>query len=75
MFNKSRKINIRVEGMMCKHCASKVEEELVKIDGIDKVKVDLDKKQVTIFSKGEVDLEKVKKAIEGLEYTYGGIIA
>jgi len=74
MFNKTGKVVVKVEGMACKHCATKVEEGLKKIDNVDKVKVDLNKKEVTIFSKKEVDLEKVKNVIEELNYSYEGTI-
>lgn len=53
MFGKTIKTQVLVEGMHCEHCASRVKSELEKIDGIGSVKVNINKKLVTIYSKKE----------------------
>ena len=52
---------LKVEGMMCTHCKSKVEKVCKNISGITDAVVDLQNKQVTVS--GEVDVIKVKQAI------------
>ena len=39
MFSKNLEIKIRVDGMSCSHCVSKVTSALKNIDGVKKVSV------------------------------------
>ena len=50
MFSKNKK-TISIEGMHCEHCAKKVENTLSSIEGVNKVKVNLSKKEAIIISK------------------------
>ena len=70
MFNKKVKQVINVDGMSCSHCAKKVENSLKEIDGVLKVSVNLDKKEVIIISKFEIDASLLRKKIETLGYKY-----
>lgn len=70
MFNKKIKQVINVDGMSCSHCAKKVENSLKEIDGVVKVSVNLDKKEVIITSKFEIDTNLLRKKIEDLGYKY-----
>ena len=70
MFNKKVKQVINVDGMSCSHCAKKVENSLKEIDGVVKVSVNLDKKEVIITSKFEIDASLLRKKIEDLGYKY-----
>lgn len=70
MFNKKIKQVINVDGMSCSHCAKKVENSLKEIDGVIKVSVNLDKKEVIITSKFEIDTNLLRKKIEDLGYKY-----
>lgn len=70
MFNKKVKKVINVDGMSCSHCAKKVENSLKEIDGVLKVSVNLDKKEVIITSKFEIDTNLLCKKIEDLGYKY-----
>ena len=67
---KSIETVINVEGMSCNHCANKVMDALKKIKIIKKVKVNLEKKNVTILSKEELNLDEIAKIIEDLGYKY-----
>ncbi len=67
MFNKEKTI-IKIEGMKCQHCAAKVTNALENIEGVKKVKIDLDKKEAIIKSKEKLDTTKLKKAITDLDY-------
>ncbi len=62
---------IIVTGMTCNHCKAIVEENVGKLDGIDRVEADINKNRVKISGK-DYDLEKVKEKIESLGYNYGG---
>ena len=62
---------IIVTGMTCNHCKATVEENLGKIDGIDMVEADFNKKRVKLSGE-DFDLEKVREKIESLGYNYGG---
>ena len=70
MFNKKIKQVINVDGMSCSHCAKKVENSLKEIDGVIKVSVNLDRKEVIITSKFEIDTNLLRKKIEDLGYKY-----
>lgn len=70
MFNKKVKQVINVDGMSCSHCAKKVENSLKEVDGVIKVSVNLDKKEVIIISKFEIDASLLRKKIETLGYKY-----
>ena len=67
MFHREKKV-IYVEGMHCEHCAKKVENALLSLDGALKVKVDLNHKEVTLSSKEPIADEIIQKAIEALDY-------
>ena len=54
--------------MSCSHCAKRVENSLKEVDGVLKVSVNLDKKEVIITSKFEIDTSLLRKKIEDLGY-------
>lgn len=58
----------KVEGMHCAMCKKHVEEALGAIEGVKKVKVDLDSGEVKIKSKEEVSEENITKAIDELGF-------
>ncbi len=68
MFSKKNKMIVGIEGMMCNHCASKVESTLKSIDNVSKVKVNLDKKEAIITYTDKVSTEEIEKRISALEY-------
>lgn len=68
MFNKKVKKVIIIEGMMCNHCKKKVEESLLNLEGISKVKVNLKEKTATIYSTKIISNEDIKKIIDKLDY-------
>jgi cation transport ATPase len=59
---------VMIEGMMCQHCANHVEEALLKVNNVKKVKVSLNKKCAVVKSKDEVLDEDIKKAIADAGY-------
>ena len=68
MFRKQEKKVVIIEGMHCEHCAKKVENVLLALDGVDKVKINLKKKEVTILLSGLVQDDLIKEQIETLDY-------
>lgn len=68
MFSKKIKKVITIEGMMCEHCASKVEASLSSLEGVEKVKVALKDKTATIYSKTNINNDDIKTAIDNLDY-------
>lgn len=56
--------------MSCFHCVKRVENSLKEVDGVLKVSVNLDKKEVIITSKFEIDTSLLRKKIEDLGYKY-----
>lgn len=68
LFGRKYKKVLIVEGMHCKHCAKKVEDSLKEIDGVSSVKVNLDKEEVMIISKVELDNDAIVGVIKSLDY-------
>ncbi len=68
MFHKKFKTILRINGMHCKHCAKKVEGALSVLASVTKVKVNLDKKEVTILSNEQLDEDVIKQLITELDY-------
>jgi copper chaperone CopZ len=64
-------VKLFVRGMNCNHCKMRVEDQLKKIEGIEKVSADLDRQVVTITG-DELDLNQVKKLVEDIGYRYDG---
>ena len=59
---------IKINGMKCEHCKKRVEEALLQIEGIKKVKVDLKTGNVKITSKEDIPYSILKEVIEELGY-------
>ena len=66
----SQKQTIVVEGMMCAHCAARVEEGLGKLPGVKAAKVDLPTKTVVVTVKKPLSAEEYEKAITDLGYKF-----
>ena len=62
------KITIKVEGMHCEHCASRIKEALPNIDGVISTLVQLDTKTVLVETSKEIELSFLKNKIEDLDY-------
>ncbi|MER7015103.1 heavy-metal-associated domain-containing protein [Saccharopolyspora sp. NPDC000359] len=57
-----------VTGMTCEHCARSVTEEVGEIDGVTGVQVDLPSGAVTVTSDQEIDVDRVRAAVEEAGY-------
>ena len=62
------KMIINVDGMMCKHCTSHVENECMKIDGVVSATASLEEKNVTIILSKDVSRDIFVQAIKSIGY-------
>jgi len=59
-----------IVGMHCSACKEKIEKYIPLERGVEDIKVDLEKKEVTVIYKSKkTNVEKLKKAIEELGYS------
>ncbi len=65
---------IFVKGMSCNHCKANVEKALQDIPGVSAVKVELEQ-SMAFFEGDDIDLNLIKKSIEGVGYEYGGLLS
>lgn len=63
---------VRIEGMMCMHCAARVEKALRALEGVD-VKVDLEGKKAVVECASPVTDEALRAAVTGAGYEVTGI--
>jgi copper chaperone len=60
---------ITVEGMSCQHCVNAIKKALGELNGIGKVDVDLQSKEVTVEMDPKVNtMETIKETIEDQGY-------
>lgn len=69
----SMKKVIGIDGMHCAHCQAAAGKALESLDGVRKVKVNLEKKEAVISYDGDVKDEDIKKVISDAGYTVTGI--
>jgi len=63
---------IKIEGMSCNHCVMAVTKALQSIEGIENVKVSLEKGEATFDEKKSVDLAVIKEKIKKAGYSVVG---
>ncbi|CAM3646888.1 copper chaperone CopZ [Cytobacillus oceanisediminis] len=62
-------ITLKVSGMSCGHCVKAVEGSVGKLNGVEKVSVDLDNGQVQVqYDSSAVSLEQIKETIDDQGY-------
>lgn len=69
---KAMKTTLIIEGMMCMHCAGRVKDSLLQLDGVTSVQIDLDKKSATVEASKEIDTATFKSCIENAGYKFIG---
>ncbi len=78
-FNRSpaKEIQLQVEDLHCEMCAQTLREALQKVAGVNKVKVNLSQKKVTVAIAAdlEVSVESLIKALEPTGYRAKPILA
>ena len=70
--NKTMKVTVKIEGMMCTHCKAHVEKALSAIDGVTSVTADHVAGTATVVSTREIPQAELKAAVEAAGYTYLG---
>ena len=74
MFNKDKKAIVKIEGMMCEHCAKKVVDTISSIDNVSKVKVNLKEKEAIVSYKESLDTDLIIKKVSELDYKVTEIV-
>jgi copper chaperone CopZ len=69
--NIEKEITVKVTGMSCSHCEATVKRNLESLEGITHVEAN-NRNQSVRISGMHIDLEKVKKTINGLGYIFVG---
>jgi copper chaperone CopZ len=64
-------IRIKVTGMNCNHCKMRVENALMKVEGIEKAIADVNLGEVVLTGR-VIHLDQVKSAVTEAGYLYGG---
>ena len=59
---------LKIEGMMCKHCVKHVNDALSKMDGVTNVVVSLEKNNAEVTMDHEIPIEEFKKVITDAGY-------
>ena len=69
---KTKKMKIAVKGMTCNHCKMNVEKGIGEIAGVKSVNADIGKGEVTLEGEN-IDMDKVRSAVENAGYGYEGL--
>ena len=56
-------INLKIDGMKCMHCVKHVSDALLALDGVNKVKVNLDEGSAKVVITKDIDVDTFKDAI------------
>ncbi len=63
---------IKIDNLSCEGCANTIQKALLKIDGVEKVKILLEKEEVKIQHKAKTDLLHVRENLKDLGYPETG---
>ena len=64
---------LKIEGMMCEHCESRVKKTLEAIDGIESAAPDHNTNTAVITLSSDVPVDVIKAAIEAQDYSFIGM--
>ena len=60
-----KEVDLKIEGMHCTGCSTRLEKVLNNIEGVETAKVSLEEKKATIkYNEEETNIENIKEAIE-----------
>ncbi len=60
-----KETNLKIEGMHCTGCSTRLEKVLNNLEGVETAKVSLEEKKATIkYDETKIDIENIKEAIE-----------
>ena len=61
--------NLSITGMKCQGCAERIEKAISSLEGVNDVKVNLDKKEARVsYNASRVSEADIKAAVENLGY-------
>ncbi len=64
------KQTVKIDGMMCQHCAGRVTELLKNLDGVENVTISLEDKCAYVEGETALNKEQVKSVIDGAGYKF-----
>lgn len=60
-----KETNLKIEGMHCTGCSTRLEKILNNLEGVETAKVSLEEKKATIkYDETKISLENIKESIE-----------
>lgn len=60
-----KETNLKIEGMHCTGCSTRLEKVLNNLEGVETAKVSLEEKKATIkYDETKINIENIKEAIE-----------
>lgn len=59
---------VKIKGMSCHHCVMAVQKALSGIDGVENVRVDLQKGEATFDEAAPVDMNRVREVVQKAGY-------
>ena len=60
-----KEINLKIEGMHCAGCSTRLEKVLNNLDGVEKAQVSLEEKKATIkYDETKINIDNIKNEIE-----------
>ncbi len=69
VFNSLKKLEIKISGMSCGHCAARVEKSLKDLEGVKKVNVSIETEKATVeYDPKKVEPSKLKDAVKEAGY-------
>ncbi|MCL5438890.1 MAG: heavy-metal-associated domain-containing protein [Patescibacteria group bacterium] len=63
-----KNLSFKILGLSCDACKKLSEKRISSISGVESVKVDLGSGKTTVTAKREINLDELKKALEGTAY-------
>jgi copper chaperone CopZ len=57
---------VKVKGMSCNHCKASVEKAILKVEGVERVDINLSDGQTVIY--GTFDKDNVRKSVEAIGF-------
>ena len=60
-----KETNLKIEGMHCTGCSTRLEKVLNNLEGVETAKVSLEEKKATIkYDETKINIENIKESIE-----------
>lgn len=71
LFAQTKQVNVKVDGLSCPFCAYGLEKKIKKIDGIENLKIDVEKGMMTftVAKEKTVSEDEIKKKVKDAGFT------